>query len=77
MAIFTQEQYDNLAAAIAGGSKVVQYSDKKVEYRSLSEMLSLLNLMAQDLGLTTNATNAGRRVADYQSGIYNETSEGC
>ena len=73
MPVFSQAQYDALVAAIATGSKVVQYSDKRVEYRTLSEMLSLANLMASDLGITANLSNSGRRVADYHTG--NENTE--
>ena len=77
MPVFSQEQYDALAAAISTGSKVVQYADKRVEYRSLSEMLGLLNLMAGDLGLTANVTNKGRRVAQFESGLYPSDQSAC
>ena len=65
--MFTQEQYDALLAAVATGTLEVQYSDKKVKYRSQEEMLSLLNLMANQLGIDTNS-GAGRRVAEFNRG---------
>lgn len=65
--MFTQEQYDALLAAIATGTLEVQYSDKKVKYRTLDEMMSLLNLMASQLGIDTN-NGAGRRVAEFNRG---------
>lgn len=77
MPVFTQEQYDALTAAIATGSKRVKYSDKEVEYRSLSEMLALLGAMAVDLGITATPSNSGRRVADYNSSIYPSQTENC
>lgn len=63
---FTEENYLALAGAIAQGSKVVQYGDKRVEYRTLNEMLRIFELMQAVLGI--NNTGSGRRVADYHSG---------
>lgn len=57
MATYTQQQYNDLCAAIALGATFVKYSDKEVHYRSLAEMNSLKAEMEQDLGLT----NAPRR----------------
>lgn len=51
MALYTQEQYDALKAAIAQGAKKVKYADKEVEYRDLSEMMSLLQTMGGELGV--------------------------
>lgn len=60
MADFTIDQYNRLNEAIAQGALKVKYADKEVTYRSLSEMLQLRNLMADDLGL--NATGNSRRL---------------
>ncbi len=69
MAIFTTTQYETLIAAIALGALKVEYGDKTVEYRSLSEMKTLANDMAADLDLPLPFNvNAGRRFADYRSG---------
>lgn len=65
--MFTQEQYNTLLAAVATGTLEVQYSDKKVKYRTLDEMMSLLNLMAEQLGIDPN-NGAGRRVAEFNRG---------
>lgn len=54
---FTQEQLTALQAAIAQGVLTVEYSDKKVTYRSLEEMLQLLGMM-QD---SVNGTNSRSR----------------
>jgi len=50
---FTQSQLDALEAAIAQGTTKVKYQDREVDYRSLSEMLQLLNLIKQEMGLTS------------------------
>lgn len=64
MPTFTQTQYDQLTAAIAISALKVDYGDKKVEYRSLQEMLTLQNIMAQDLGIVSN--QGQRRLADFR-----------
>jgi hypothetical protein len=50
---FTQSQLIALEAAIAQGTTRVKYQDREVEYRSLAEMIQLLNMMKQELGLTS------------------------
>jgi hypothetical protein len=50
---YTLEQYNALKEAISLGAKKVEYGDKTVEYRSLSEMMALLDVMGKDLGLST------------------------
>lgn len=74
MPVFTQGQYDALLSAISTGSKRVKYSDKEVEYRTLSEMLALLDLMAADLGLNA-VTGNGRTVAQFESGYCNPSPD--
>lgn len=59
---FTIEQYETLNAAIAQGALTVEYGDKKVQYRSLDEMIRIRNIIAQELGLTSK-TN--RKVAVF------------
>jgi hypothetical protein len=51
---YTQQQLDTLEAAIAEGALVVKYGDKQTEYRSLSEMIQIRNMMREGLGLTAN-----------------------
>jgi len=60
---FTQEQFDALSKAIAQGTLVVEYGDKKVTYRSLTEMLRIRSLIAGELGLTSG--RGGRKVATF------------
>lgn len=64
---FTIEQHDALEAAIGQGALKVEYGDKRVQYRSLDEMIRILNLMKSQLGLLT--PNGGRKLASYSSGI--------
>lgn len=49
MATYTQAQRDKLARAIASGVTSVSYEGKSVQYRDLSEMRMVLDLMDQDL----------------------------
>ena len=46
---FTQAQLDTLDAAIAQGVLTVEYSDKKVTYRSFNEMMKTRALMLADI----------------------------
>jgi hypothetical protein len=49
---WTQEQLTALEEAISQGALRVRYSDKEVQYRSLTEMLQLRDMMRQELGLS-------------------------
>lgn len=62
---FTQTDLDTLNAAIASGELRVQYRDKAVQYRSLSEMLQIRKMMQEELGLTPPVTGAGWRATTY------------
>lgn len=46
---YTIDQLTVLKAAIAQGARVVEYADKKVEYRTLSEMLQIQRQMEAEL----------------------------
>lgn len=50
---WTLQQYEALQAAIADGALTVKYADKTVTYRSLDEMIRILNMIAGALGLGT------------------------
>jgi uncharacterized protein YaiI (UPF0178 family) len=54
---YTQEQLDDLEAAIAEGVTSVSSNGRHVTYRNLGEMLKLRDLMAQELGIA----GAGRQ----------------
>ena len=68
---YTIEQYNALSEAISIGALKVEYSDKKVEYRSLSDMLRIQALMVGELGLNTNKTYNGRKYASFSNGMGN------
>ena len=55
---YTQQQYNDLVAAIAEGVLSVRFSDgRQISYRSLSEMMNLKSVMEEELGVS----GAGRR----------------
>lgn len=54
---YTQQQLDDLEAAIAEGVTSVSSNGRQVSYRNLGEMLKLRDLMAQELGVS----GAGRQ----------------
>ena len=47
----TQADYDALKRAIASGQQQVRFGDRQVTYRSHSEMIRALNMMARELGV--------------------------
>lgn len=63
---FTTEALAILEAAIARGVRKVKYTDKEVTYHSLSEMMSLRNLMRRELGLSGKTT---RLYAKHSKGL--------
>jgi len=65
---WTQQDYDNLKAAIATGTKKVKYADKEVEYRSLADMKQTLADIADELGLTANMSR--KKYAGVSSGYF-------
>lgn len=64
---YTLEQYQTLQAAIAGGELSVRYADRSVTYRSVDEMLKILRLMRDDLGLNADC-NGGRTFTSFSKG---------
>lgn len=46
---FTLSQYQAITTAIASGTLEVQYADKRVKYHSLSELITLRNLIKSEL----------------------------
>lgn len=51
---FTEAEYAALKKAVATGALVVQYEDKRVEYRSISQMKEILSLMERELKGVSN-----------------------
>lgn len=57
---WTQNDKDALKLAMQNGVRVVQYSDnRRVEYRTMAEMIQLLALMEADINSVAPST-AGR-----------------
>jgi thiamine monophosphate synthase len=65
---WTIDDIKKLEAAIAKGARVVQYEDKKVEYRTLDEMKRILDMMRQSVGVTPSPRGL-RRVASTNKGF--------
>tara|TARA_R110000803_G_scaffold162194_1_gene225787 strand:+ start:2667 stop:2906 length:240 start_codon:yes stop_codon:yes gene_type:complete len=57
---YTEENLANLEAAIAEGALKVKYADKEIEYRSLKDMLKIVDIMKKALGKDCPAP-AGRK----------------
>lgn len=64
---FTQTQLDALDEAIASGTLEVWYDHKKVEYRSLDEMLQIRRMMSAEIA-RAGAPKRRRRVAVFHNG---------
>jgi len=73
--IYTLAQYQALSAAIAEGIKEVQYSDKKVVYRDLSDMLRIQALMYDQL-FNTGGNNNARRYVSFSKGTNPRSRRG-
>lgn len=65
---YTEEQYQALKEAVAGGELSVRYADRSVTYRSVAEMLQILRLMESELGINQHL-NGGRRLASFSKGF--------
>lgn len=73
MMAWTVSDLDTIEKAIASGTKVVQYSDKKVEYQAIGDMLKARDAIRGALiaaGLLTNTVASNSRVsyAEFHSG---------
>ena len=66
MATWTLDDLATLKAAIAKGIRSVEYSDKKITYASLDEMLKIMRLMEQELGLKSKGA---RLFAEADKGL--------
>jgi hypothetical protein len=54
---FTQQQYNDLVAAIAEGVTSVSSNGRQISYRNLSDMMKLKSVMEEELGVA----GSGRR----------------
>jgi hypothetical protein len=64
---FTLEMLSTLNKAIATGTQSVYYGDKRVDYRSLTDMIRTRNIMMVELGLAQPQT--GRQFAEFNKGL--------
>ncbi len=64
---YTTLEYETLVKAIAQGALSVEYGDKKVTYRSLSDMLKLKSIMEGEL--TPATVKPSRRYAQHSKGL--------
>lgn len=58
---YTQADLDALDRAIAGSQLEVQYGDRRVRYRSMDELLSARQHVAQQLVAASNGRRSHRR----------------
>jgi len=64
---WTQAQLDTLEAAIASGTKRVEYQNRSVTYHSLAEMMKLRDKMREALGKDTSKPR--RTFTHYSDGL--------
>lgn len=67
--LYTIEGYRALKEAIAQGAREVWYGDKRVAYRTLDEMLKILDLMESELGLNKCKNRRRIRYGSFSKGI--------
>jgi hypothetical protein len=62
---WTQDDVDEIKKAIASGAEEVQFSDRRIKFRSKDEMLELLKLMQDEVaGANSSSSEA---VSPFQS----------
>lgn len=66
---WTESDLVVLEKAIAQAATRVKYADKEVEYRSLSEMMIVRDMIRNDLGLNGTLPNPNRHYAAFDKGI--------
>ena len=65
MTTWTIEDLTKIESAIAEGVRIVEYQDRKVEYRSLKDMLATRDIIKTSLGLKQKTT---RILASHNKG---------
>jgi hypothetical protein len=68
MAQYTQTDLDAIKKAIAEGTLKVEYGDKKVEYRSLNEMIRIRDIIEAEVNGGTPIQK--RTYASFSKGTY-------
>jgi hypothetical protein len=70
---WTTTQLTTLEESIALGATTVQYSDRTVTYRSLTDMMRLRDMIRKDLGLTGTTDgsigNGKRKYYEFDKGL--------
>ena len=66
--IYTIEQYNAISESIALGILVCEYSDKKVTYRSLNEMIRIQGIMEAQLGINKKFSE-NRTFVSFSNGM--------
>ena len=71
MARWTQEQLDELRAAIASGAAEIQFKDKRIRYHGAAQLRKLLREVEADLGVepSTGTTKKTARVPRFSNGL--------
>ncbi len=65
--VYTMDQYISLSSALAEGATSVQYGDKRIDYRSVDEMLRILAIMKRQL-FPCSDNNNGVRFVSFSKG---------
>lgn len=65
---FTEAMLKTITEAIGTGTLSVYYGDKRVEYRSLDQMVRIRNMALVALG--HGQPGGGRRYGEFDSGIH-------
>jgi len=60
---FTQQDLEAIKRAIASGELVVQFSDRRVQYRSMDELLKARGVIEAELSVLENAGRQRSRVS--------------
>lgn len=66
---WSSAQLKALEDAIANGSLMVQYGDKRVQYRSLDEMLKLREIMKREIYGSATSGEAARVKTKFSKGL--------
>jgi hypothetical protein len=63
---YTQQQINDLRAAIASGQLIVRSGDRSIQYRSLSELRSVLAEAEAELAGRPTGLQLGRNLASFR-----------
>lgn len=66
---WSQTDLDTLEKAIVRGERVVQYADKRVEYRSLDEQLRARDLIRSELAAASGTPRKHGSYATFSKGL--------